>query len=133
LVFVSPSEYFRNLFEWILKDNFGSETKFPFFSKEDAFPDNFRAIVADIARRLFRYFPILSFVHLLFLIFVFYFLSYLFSLPLLSVLMPRVYAHLYHHHYTEIVDDAVIPLEIYEKSFELYGLICVIACIHSLT
>lgn len=49
------SEYFRNLLDWILKDNFSDEAKFPFFGKDDSFPENFRAIVADISRRLFRY------------------------------------------------------------------------------
>jgi len=83
---IPAPEYFNNLFEWIVKENFNDETKFPNFSSEDpSFPLNFMPIVADISRRIFR-----------------------------------VYAHLYHHHYTELSENTSNLLENFEKSFELF-------------
>jgi len=32
----------------------------------------------------------------------------------------RVYAHLYHHHYSEINENTIVPMENFEKSFELF-------------
>jgi len=83
---IPAPEYFANLFEWILKDNFNDESKFPPLSSDDAaYSVNFNLIVADISRRIFR-----------------------------------VYAHLYHQHYTEISENTVLSMEDFEKSFELF-------------
>lgn len=78
-------EYFSNLFEWIVADNFNDETKFPPLSKDSPYPESFRFCVADISRRIFR-----------------------------------AYAHLYHHHYSEFADNGIMPIENFEKSFELF-------------
>ena len=78
-------EYFTNLFEWIVTDNFNDETKFPSLSKDTTYPDQFRFCIGDISRRVFR-----------------------------------VYAHLYHHHYSEFADNGIMPIENFEKSFELF-------------
>jgi len=78
-------EYFSNLFEWIVRDNFNDESKFPPLSKDAAYPDGFRYAVSDISRRVFR-----------------------------------VYAHVYHHHYSEFAENGIMPIENFEKSFELF-------------
>jgi len=53
---IPACEYFPNLFEWILKENFHEPTKFPPFGsdEESLYPANFKAVVADISRRIFR-------------------------------------------------------------------------------
>jgi len=51
---IPAPEYFTNLFEWILTDNFSDEAKFPLLTIDGPYEANYRFYVSDIARRLFR-------------------------------------------------------------------------------